>query len=29
MIEQFILLVVLLLLSGFFAGTELAFIVAT
>ncbi|RKY92303.1 MAG: HlyC/CorC family transporter [Ignavibacteriae bacterium] len=28
MIEQFILLVVLLLLSGFFAGTELAFIVA-
>ena len=27
MIEQFILLVVLLLLSGFFAGTELAFIV--
>jgi CBS domain containing-hemolysin-like protein len=28
MIEQFILLVVLLILSGFFAGTELAFIVA-
>jgi putative hemolysin len=28
MIEQFILLVILLLLSGFFAGTELAFIVA-
>ena len=28
MIEQFILLTVLLLLSGFFAGTELAFIVA-
>jgi len=28
MIEQFILLIILLLLSGFFAGTELAFIVA-
>jgi len=28
MIEQFILLIILLLLSGFFEGTELAFIVA-